>query len=744
MRKFLLLFLITTIGAWSLVAQKLSSPTLNFLQEYETTAPAQRARLKSTYALQENEQGSWVSAYLHLLDENNQTGLDENGVKINAQYGAILSVQIPVENLRTVAQLPSVQYIEIGQRVRPLMSRVRTEDHSNIDKMHQGTNLAQAYTGKDVVIGIIDCGFQYNHINFYDSKGETLRVKRVWDQSINDNPPTGYYYGTEYATPESIVNAQSDYSDESHATHVAGIAAGAYSGLDYKGVAPDADLVFISYNLYDNSSSNTSISDGIKYIYDYAESVGKPCVVNMSLGTHTGPHDGSSTFDRICDQLQGEGKLLVGASGNEGDYNIHVSKQLTSTDKSLKALLSFGNTPAASAKEASIDIWGSAEKPISVRIFVYNKDTNTEVSSSTTYSTEQDKSYTLSNLSGSKGKIYISTTTDPFNKKGNINIYISNIIYTNTTSDYTIGIEVTSEDGSTVHAWVEDYYYIAHFDETDIPGFTSGNDNSTMGEIGGTGKRIISVGAYSSCNYLKHKYSSNYNNSGQTLNDLASFSSLGPTADNRMKPDITAPGTKIVSSFNATACNTQRTTYYQMVTDYTTENGSKYYFGSMEGTSMATPVVTGVLATWLQAFPKLTPELVRKVLKETANTDSYTGNIEGIGNNSWGYGKINAYDGLVECVELAANIDNVIGAPTDPMVYPNPASDYCHVILPTTDKQVKLSVIAPNGTMVYTQILSDIHAGEPIQLDLQGIAPGLYWIQIIGENTQLTTKLVVK
>ncbi len=53
-----------------------------------------------------------------------------------------------------------------------------------------------------------------------------------------------------------------------------------------------------------------SITDGIKYIYDYAESVGKPCVINMSLGYHIGPHDGTSTFDRICDELQGEGRLF--------------------------------------------------------------------------------------------------------------------------------------------------------------------------------------------------------------------------------------------------------------------------------------------------------------------------------------------------------------------------------------------------------------------------------------------------
>lgn len=54
----------------------------------------------------------------------------------------------------------------------------------------------------------------------------------------------------------------------------------------------------------------------MKYIYDYAESVRKPCVINMSLGSHIGPHDGTSTFDQVADNLQGPGKLFAGAAGN--------------------------------------------------------------------------------------------------------------------------------------------------------------------------------------------------------------------------------------------------------------------------------------------------------------------------------------------------------------------------------------------------------------------------------------------
>ena len=141
-----------------------------------------------------------------------------------------------------------------------------------------------------------------------------------------------------------------------------------------------------------------------------------------------------------------------------------------------------------------------------------------------------------------------------------------------------------------------------------------------------------------------------WNNSGQTLNQLVSFSSLGPTADGRMKPDITAPGSMLISSFNSSTSSNRNGEDYNYVVKQENVNTVNYYYGSMEGTSMATPVVTGVLATWLQANPKLTPEQVREILSNTATTDSYTGNITGVGNNRWGYGKINAYDGLVYCL----------------------------------------------------------------------------------------------
>lgn len=741
MKKLLLsLCLMATFCSFLLNAEKKMSPsTQNFLRSYESTSTiSQRAKLKSTYAINQNNGKMAVSAFLHLVDENNLDGLKENQVIINAQYGTILSTSIPADNLISVSQLPSVKYIEIGRPVHQRMNNVRSEQFSNVNKIHEGTGLTQAYTGKDVIVGIIDGGFQYNHINFYDTEGKNLRIKRVWNQNLSGTPPTGYYYGTEYTNAEEIITAKQDYA-ASHATHVTGIAAGAYKGNEYYGIAPDADLVFVSYNVSDNSSSNTSITDGIKYIYDYAESVGKPCVINMSLGYHIGPHDGTSTFDRICDELQGEGRLLVGASGNEAEYNIHATKTLKKGDTNMKSLVEFvSNWYLYGSMTSTVDIWGDAEKQLSARVFIYDILNKKEVYSSESFSTAASASKKISNPTGADGNIYISTATNPYNKKGNITIDLNLSSFDN--RNYYIGFETSGPEETTINAWTDAYMsWLSNFGNSE---FTNGDNNSTMGEIGGTGKRIITVGAYTSCNYIEHKNSSMWNNSGQTLNQLVSFSSLGPTADGRMKPDITAPGSMLISSFNSSTSSNRNGEDYNYVVKQENVNTVNYYYGSMEGTSMATPVVTGVLATWLQANPKLTPEQVREILSNTATTDSYTGNIAGVGNNRWGYGKINAYDGLVYCLNHSG-IEQ-IGTPTRPMVYPNPATDICYFLLQNDDKNVNVSIYTLNGTEIYSRYMGNINAGEQNQLDLSDLAAGIYFIHITGDKTNMTTKLTVK
>ena len=276
-----------------------------------------------------------------------------------------------------------------------------------VDKVHQGVELEHGFKGKGVIVGIVDTGFEYGHINFYSPTEKSLRIKKVWDQNQSDGPlPDGFYYGAEYKTEKDILNAQYDLKDETHATHVTGIAAGSdYSG-DYYGVAPESELALVAFS--EVSRDNVSILDGVKYIFNYAEEENKPCVINLSLGSHTGPHDGSSMFDRVCDDLQGPGRILVGAAGNEGGTALHVSKYVYPTD-TLKTFLSF----PVGAKFGYIDFWGEPDQVYKIRLFVYNRNTRKMMflSDDINVSEENEVSYTLKNVNtdGAVGLIDIYT-----------------------------------------------------------------------------------------------------------------------------------------------------------------------------------------------------------------------------------------------------------------------------------------------------------------------------------------------
>lgn len=97
---------------------------------------------------------------------------------------------------------------------------------------------------------------------------------------------------------------------------------------------------------------------------------------------------------------------------------------------------------------------------------------------------------------------------------------------------------------------------------------------------------------------------------------VAQFSSRGPTADGRTKPDVCLPGTDIVAPL-ASGTNAGRP-----VDDRYTE---------MSGTSMATPHASGLAALLKQAKPSLTPGDVKRILMDTALDLGQDANTQGAG-----------------------------------------------------------------------------------------------------------------
>lgn len=672
-----------------------------------------------------------ISAFIHLNEGYTPDLLIPYGVDVRTVVGSILTADIPLETLDEVAALAGVKYIEMGAPITQKLDLARKD--TRVDEVQAGTSLTEGYTGKGVVIGIVDNGFDLGHPNFYTSDKSELRIKRLWDQVGSGTAPEGFGYGCEYTTAEAILAKECDATTSTHGTHVVGIAAGADNtgekGL--YGVAPDAEIVLVALDATEMyNGDNTAVLDGIKYIFDYADSVDKPCVVNLSLGSWLGPRDGTSTFDTMADALQGSGRLLVGSAGNDGGEKYHASMSFAGGEPDT--LATFFNFTYRGQQSGTAEVWCDAGMDVTFVPFVYNVAENKiqKIYDPARFSATQceNKTYGFStDVDHVWGSLSVEGEINPLNGKTHLMLAAD---FYGLNEGYDRGFYIISSNEGTVHMWSDGY--MCSFSNFERQGYIDGNAQSSMGEVGGSGKRIISVGAYVSRDQYTQMGIPTF--SGETLDAIASFSSMGPTADGRIKPDITAPGTYIISSLSSH--------YTGNKLKYTTVtwNDKKYEFGFMQGTSMAAPFVAGVMATWLQAYPNLTPEQAREILQKTARQDDFTGTIAEP-SNIWGYGKIDAYEGIKECIRYESAVE------------PNRADNLSHlavcdgsrvrVLFGYADNRVALQLYNLQGSCIATRSIDRVVAGEEAELELDGTAAGIYVLSIAGENTKSMVKKII-
>lgn len=659
-----------------------------------------------------------VSAYLHTVGTPDVAALERVGVKVTLQLDGILTVRLPLSAVPALEQMPFVKYIQMGTPVKPMMDKARQS--AGVDKVHNAEGLAMPYTGKGVVVGIIDGGFDYTHPAFIDEETGSLRIKRVWEQgSTEGTVPAGFGYGIELTTQEAILAAKADVNSQSHGSHVAAIAAGSYRVEEnpYYGVAPDADIVLVSKGPITTNSAN--ISDAIAYIYNYADSVGKPCVVNMSLGWHQGPHDGTSPFDQVADQLQGPGRVLVGSMGNYGNDAVHVSKTFASADDApLKTMIAYKIAPAKDKVGGEVDIWGDKGMEFDLKVIVTRSTDGSEVISSDVMTVSPGNGGTQEFvLSGRiKGKVIITTEVNPINEKPHAFLTLG---VESRGMGMTLGVIVTPRTAGTVHAWTDAGYTTF---ETEVPeGWTAGDKQHTLCEIGGTGQKIISVGAYVSSNTYTEAGSSQPKQTDEKLGTLATFSSVGPTIDGRMKPDIIAPGTFIASAVNS--YDAYRSSY--PTASIVAWNDNAYYYSYMQGTSMAAPFVSGVVATWLQAHPTLDSDAIRAILQKTAVNDANTTS------STCGYGKIDAYAGLKEVLALADGLESVETDPSSPSFVARRTADGLQLCFTRPIGQACVALYTSSGICLFQRECHVSEAGYMLTLPSDIIpVTGLYLLRV--------------
>ncbi|MFK7807445.1 MAG: S8 family serine peptidase [Saprospiraceae bacterium] len=702
---------------------KKSAATLQYLAAEKAQTPLSK-NSKFVYTKIANQQ--YLNAFAKVNDELSIAGLENLGILVGTKAGNIWTLKIPIENVEAFTNLENgIEQIQLDQ---PLFSNMdKAREKTNVDQVHEGTGLPQAFTGKDVVVGILDVGFDYTHPTFYDENGNNFRIKKVWEQKTSGTPPSSYSYGHEISDSLNIILQQTDTNQESHGSHVAGIAAGSGFGGDgdeYRGVAYESDLVFVGITPAQDQWLNTGMTDivdGLNYIYEYAASQGKAAVANLSWGCSIGPHDGTSLFSQAVNNMTGEGKIFTISAGNNGGNNIHLNKQFSNTDTLLQSFVNFST--GIPDKKTWIDIWGENGESFCVQLATYN---GLNLINATGFICLENNTIDTFLIGSDNDTLFLNLTTVDADINGKPHALLD--IYSKTNN--AVSLMVKSNSG-TLNAWMgyvqETRGYYGEFVTNGLAGASAGDDQMTIGEMACT-ESAITVGAYASKINFTNLDGENLSYSGYVLADrICPFSSKGPTTDGRSKPDITAPGMTIASAMNSfdNSSTPGGASDNLLVHEYTDAATShNYYFGESSGTSMSAPMTAGIIALMLEADPLLTPEDIISLLAETAILDNYTTDTPDA--DIWGFGKIDAY-ALMQTLFTSSLEEQIL---TDTRLYPNPTSGILNL-----DWEGAKTVIINN---LIGETCATIKTSDNM-VSLKSLNSGIYLVAVYGRDGELLT-----
>ena len=277
-------------------------------------------------------------------------------VYVTELTGGYAIIQIKESQIKELAAFPEVEFIEKpkslyfqienGRRVScidevqaaPFFSSIGQEGLEDNQQKKQSFPLL----GKDVLIGIVDSGIDYENPDFRNADG-TTRILALWDQTLqNGKPPQEYHIGTEFTSEQINEALRMEVREEryrivpsrdasGHGTAVAGIAAGNGRGSKngkYRGAAPEAGLLIVKMGGAGETGfpRTTQLMRGVDYIVRKAEELKKPVAINISFGNTYGSHDGTSLVERYLNTVSERWKnVICVGSGNEGTTAGHAA-----------------------------------------------------------------------------------------------------------------------------------------------------------------------------------------------------------------------------------------------------------------------------------------------------------------------------------------------------------------------------------------------------------------------------------
>lgn len=653
------------------------------------------------------------------------------GCRPLTRVGNISIAEVPLSSVAALSRDARVVRIEAERSA----NSIRMDSmalHLNALPVYAGTSLPQAYTGRGVVVGVQDIGFDLTHPNFYNADGTSYRVRALWDQLSADTVGSAFVVGRDYRGTDALLALQHsrDGLDQTHGTHTTGIAAGSGASSAYRGMAWESDICLVA----NASSEDISLIDtadydlytyatdalGFKYLFDCADSLGMPCVVNFSEGSAQDYWGYDQLYYELLDSLLGPGHILVSSAGNDGMVPSYLHKAVGQE--------SAGTFLGSTSDRASLSVKSTA--PFTLRFTRYGSGDPVQLLVPSDSIVARADSEWVDSFKVDDRTLYLDIVAYPNCYNPEQETVFDVLFYTEGRYDYfgSISCEAVADSADVEFFVGTGYWYQSDYNSSLELGECTHNINSPA-----SSPRVVCVGASSYrtafTNYLGEQRVYNMGVNGQR----GAYSSVGPTFDGRVKPDVLAPGTNVISSYSSFYLeNHPNASDILSDVEHFSWQGRTYAWNSNSGTSMSSPAVAGAVALWLQANPSLTPEDVLDVL---ANTCSHPDSTLSYPNNLYGYGQIEVYAGLLYVLGLTGVEDISVSRASRFVVRPSdtgvtltsetPATSAFRVNVYTVAGQRVASVRLPAGQTSY-----EVHF--PGQ--------GVFAVQVEGDGSELVRK----
>ncbi len=544
-----------------------------------------------------------------------------------------IQVKLPVGAIKEFSKNDFVQSIPYSFSKGLVMCDTMTI-HNNITSVHNGVSpLLESYTGKGVVFGIIDTGHDIVHPDFKDSLGNT-RIYRILDQVA------GLTWDSASINNGSCTHL--DYGGTNHGTHVSGIAAGNGLALNkFSGVAPEATIVAVASD-FNVANWLPTVVDAVAYIFSVADSLNMPCVINVSAGDYFGSHDGTDPAALLIDSIVNyqPGRAFVCAAGNAGYFNWHVEQTVT-TDTSF-SWLKYNATSALGFGSVFYEVWSDTADFNNVQYaFGANLPSGTfEERGRTPFFNIQSRlgNYTDTIKNGSNILAIVETYGELQGDK-----YLLQVLLNEPDSN-TYNFSILSTGTGNFDFWSSNLLGTSKIVETGLPTavqyppiafYTLPDSAKTTVSSFSSSPNIITV-----ANFVNRKTYIDVDSiervKPETAGQKAVTSSIGPDRRGNLKPDIAATGDYTIGPNSAAVIAANMAAG--------PVNRAKVAYGAMHryngGTSMASPVVAGIAALYLQKCPNATMAEIKAAIIATAKQDTFTGIVP---NPVFGNGKIDAF-----------------------------------------------------------------------------------------------------